>query len=116
MKQVLVASLVLSVAAAAKLVNAGEISPIYPAAFDPPRPSIVRIYPKGPVLCTIPKGSGAVHIVRYSSDNWHTTDACGKLGVIHASELFIGDSEMYPIVSGYCILNGQPVPDITCYR
>lgn len=51
--------------------------------FDPP--SNVRVAPNGNVLCTIRE---RMDIQTYGSNGeWYYTDACGRMGVIHSSQI-----------------------------
>lgn len=51
--------------------------------FDPP--SNVREYPNGPIICSVQE-KGAIEIGVHN-DGWYETNVCGKLGVIHKSQL-----------------------------
>lgn len=51
--------------------------------FDPP--SNVRVSPDGAVLCSI--GAPMTITIYGSTGSWYYTDACGSMGVIHASQI-----------------------------
>jgi hypothetical protein len=53
--------------------------------FSPP--SNVRTYPDGPVRCTLQSKTSITTYGSYERGDWLYTDACGKLGVIHSSQI-----------------------------
>jgi hypothetical protein len=56
-----------------------------PRVFAPP--SNVRALPDGKVLCTIQQGIRINTYGAYEKGDWLYTNACGKLGVIHSSQV-----------------------------
>lgn len=53
--------------------------------FSPP--SNVRTEPKGRVICTLKSKNRITTYGPYENGDWFYTDACGKLGVIHSSQI-----------------------------
>ena len=51
--------------------------------FDPP--SNVRAFPNGEIVCSV-KAQKKINIYG-SQDSWFYTDVCGKMGVIHSSQI-----------------------------
>jgi len=81
--------------------------------YDPP--TNVRVYPGGPVRCSIttPTTLFFTHWV----GEWNYSDgACqGRGGYIHDSQIMQNNAPARPSTSGYCILRGRTVPDYYCY-
>jgi hypothetical protein len=53
--------------------------------FSPP--SNVRTEPNGSTICTLQSKTRITTYGRYEGGDWFYTDACGKLGVIHSSQI-----------------------------
>jgi hypothetical protein len=63
----------------ARVCNSGELAVV----FDPP--SNIRVSPNGAILCTL---RSRVNIKIYGNQGeWHYTDFCGPMGMIHASQI-----------------------------
>jgi hypothetical protein len=50
-------------------------------------PSNVRFEPEGRTICTIQNKTQITTYGAYEKGDWFYTDACGKLGVIHSSQI-----------------------------
>jgi hypothetical protein len=62
-----------------RVCNSGELAVV----FDPP--SNIRVSPNGAILCTL---RSRVNIKIYGNQGeWHYTDVCGPMGMIHASQI-----------------------------
>jgi hypothetical protein len=53
--------------------------------FSPP--SNVRTEPNGNTICTLQSKTRITTYGRYEGSDWFYTDACGKLGIIHSSQI-----------------------------
>lgn len=58
--------------------------------FDPP--SNIRAIPNGKILCSV-TSKGSIRIYD-EANGWYQTDACGKMGVIHESQISFDPSSI----------------------